>query len=89
MKKEFLGCIVSVETVPTGCILSVGTVPMGCILSVGTVPMGCILIQIQRFMLYQDSIHPPSFSVFYLPITLGNKIKKEKMSGIFHLIPLY
>ena len=31
-----------------------------------------------RFMLYQDSIHPPSFSVFYLPITLGNKIKKRK-----------
>ena len=29
-------------------------------------------------MLYQDSIHPPSFSVFYLPITLGNKIKKRK-----------
>ena len=52
--------------------------PTGCILSVGTVPMGCILIQIQRFMLYQDSIHPPSFSVFYLPITLGNKIKKRK-----------
>ena len=64
--------------VPTGCILSVETVPTGCILSVGTVPMGCILIQIQRFMLYQDSIHPPSFSVFYLPITLRNKIKKRK-----------
>ena len=75
--------------VPTGCILSVETVPTGCILSVGTVPMGCILIQIQRFMLYQDSIHPHSFSVFYLPITLGNKLKKEKMSRIFHLIPLY
>ena len=63
--------------VPTECILSVETIPTECILSVGTVPMGCILIQIQRFMLYQDSIHPPSFSVFYLPITLGNKIKKR------------
>ena len=57
--------------VPTGCILSVETVPTGCILSVGTVPMGYILIQIQRFMLYQDSINPSSFS-------LGNKIKKRK-----------
>ena len=64
--------------VPTGCILSVETVPTGCILSVGTVPIGCILIQIQRFMLYQDSIHPPSFSVFCLPITLGNKIKRKR-----------
>ena len=58
-------------------------VSTGCILSVGTVPMGCILIQIQRFMLYQDSIHPPSFSVFYLPITLGNKIKKKRYPEYF------
>ena len=59
--------------VPTGCILSVETVPTGCILSVGTVPMGCILIQIQRFMLYQDSIHPPFFQYFTYQLHWGTK----------------
>ena len=63
--------------VPTGCILSVETVPTGCILSVGTVPMGCILIQIQRFMLYQDSIHPPFFSILPTNYT-GEQNKKRK-----------
>ena len=59
--------------VPTGCILSIGTVPTGCILSVGTVPMGCILIQIQGFMLYQDSIHPPFFQYFTYQLHWGTK----------------